>query len=828
MPPKKKVARSNKKKKGGEVAKQKQERKEKKAAAAADGGPLLPKDITDSNVKPDDVEVGCYYQQYKRATAAVKEGLRSLLPSSFKLTSVNDLARAATFILDESLEVELFIQTCNGEYIASIHDKSPQEQLALFERFEHVFVPDRLIGDLHTSISLRCQVMDRYKNEGAADTGHRYITNILKYCQRALKASRKITKNIQGVAKKILWMKNSSGKIDTEKIPVPDSTVVNNDDGFFDRFSNRFAEFLSLYEDEESEEEEEAESDMEKIIQERKSGVDSSPISEGNEAHSIEDLIRGSDRLQACSFLFTMEHLMSLVSDHYSLLKRDVRAIDSTDPKMLMQCAMIANTCIYSVQRAEAALAIDYPYLSSFYSVLAVVFMPPLLKMFEERHLSSAPEIVRKKCDKATLISFLGKIMQCSFHNKGNLDYYAELKNKFSKKTGLTKEQVEDLSFRVKLATDLEVQSSWEKEMEENKIFHREIGGKQLSHNWLRDHEFIGGSRSLLNTLRWLQTIISISDNTKLLSKPGFFGKIWDEDRNQADSIQGDMDELYCGSIVPELLEWCKPRTDLRIKAVTLLDSISPYSEQTIPVKHMLNKHMKENKNGPVPAHLAFGMHCLLTSIIEMQGNEDVTRHALNAKKSWTALFNQLETRAKNDDIPNHFSFFVNVLRFVNLRHLPSEIGEPSTPTSSLMAFFNPLMAGSYLLFANYVMGIALGSCTVDSIGQLRFVMHLFNAFKRVGLLNDVPLLKETYTVFKDSKALWVLKEKPDVGEFCKRFLIAWGFNLKEAEKTMKIMCSPNAKLSHRPQSSCRYVLLKSFCIFNNYLDYLKNLSFYR
>ncbi len=247
------------------------------------------------------------------------------------------------------------------------------------------------------------------------------------------------------------------------------------------------------------------------------------------------------------------------------------------------------------------------------------------------------------------------------------------------------------------------------------------------------------------------------------MSIPGFFGKMWDEEYNPANSIPGDLDELFYGSILPELLEWSKSRGN---RHTAPLDLIEPYTPQTLPILYMLRNHMKENQNRPVLASLAFGMHCILTSIIELQGEGIVAKHATNAEKSWNVLFENLKQHGRDSDTPNHDSFYTNVSRFANLHKLPTPIGDPSTAKSAQMTFFNRLMAGSYLLFANYVVGIALGSCTVGSIDQLRFVLHLYNAFNKIGHFENLSLLEDVHKVFKQNKAVWVLERQPDCGEF--------------------------------------------------------------
>ena len=267
-----------------------------------------------------------------------------------------------------------------------------------------------------------------------------------------------------------------------------------------DRFVNRF-EALATFFDEDNDEEYDEESDgVQIIIQERKEGINSAPIKEETEIYTIEqDLIDRDDRLQACTFLYTMEELMHVVASHYRMLKVDVEVTNCADAKGLMQCAMAANTCMYSVQRAEATLAINFPYLSSFYDVLAIVFLTPVIKIFEQDVLAFSPSEVRKKCEKEALVRFLGGIIvKCGFRNKNDLGRQRELCRMFSRKTGLTEDHVNNrLCKLAHIMTTLEILTESEMAHPENQWMRQALvdsGINGSSHQWLKHHEAIGGN----------------------------------------------------------------------------------------------------------------------------------------------------------------------------------------------------------------------------------------------------------------------------------------------------------------------------------------------
>jgi hypothetical protein len=98
------------------------------------------------------------------------------------------------------------------------------------------------------------------------------------------------------------------------------------------------------------------------------------------------------------------------------------------------------------------------------------------------------------------------------------------------------------------------------------------------------------------------------------------------------------------------------------------------------------------------------------------------------------------------------------------------------------LAYWNPLIGGEYMLYATYICSIGVGSATVDSLGQLRFTLHLYNALKQQDPSLDVPFLKHLDKVFANTKAIWV-GGRPSKGSYCKHFWLAWGSSLAEATR---------------------------------------------
>ena len=759
----------------------------------------------ENNTFPSPSSSSSFYNQYKRASHLIKEDLMLLLPKQFPLRSLNDLARASDFIFDQSVQWSQTIldsnsssSDCSEDYdrVHSYLDTlTPEENAKIVQML--LVIPKRLLVNLDTSIGLRSKVMNMYSVAGMDDEGHEHCLKILKYCQTVIKSCRLETRVVRNIVVNYLQKQraaataaalNSAATADKKK----EAEELN---------KNRFESLMDLDDDENDQEDNDEGNDttnenyqtetqdMMDIIKKRKEGIETAPVNNETDIFTIDDdLIKGDDRMQACAFLYNMEILMGFVAENYKMLKKDVRETNCTDPEQLMQCAMAANNCIKSMRVAEASLALDCPHLNTFYNVLVVVFQPFLIQLIEKAIPNNAATNRggrKSNSYRPKVIELLGKFVESSFQSGVNFKRLTSLIRDFCKDTKADKAEVDKWCFAAKMTTTFETMTSREAKLEENKKLRRDFqkrtGLNQRPHQWFsyENHSHIGGERSILNTHRWLQTIAKVhlvNPGAKLAPEEGTFGTLWNEKYNLATSFHGDLDSLYCGIIVPEFIATCKP-----MKNLTALDAISQYTPEVFPIFDLLRIYLNKGKAHPIPASLSFGMHCILTSVIELQGDDDVNNHATNAEKSWNMLFDQLEKRIPLETT-NYERVNNDMALCTSLRLLAEPVGPNTTPNARL-AFFNPLMAGSFLLFANYVIGVGLGSRTVDCNGQLKIVLHLYNALKQSGNIKDgIPLLEEINTVFKDTKPIWTLEgDKPTPGQFCKRFLMSWGFTLRAA-----------------------------------------------
>lgn len=107
----------------------------------------------------------------------------------------------------------------------------------------------------------------------------------------------------------------------------------------------------------------------------------------------------------------------------------------------------------------------------------------------------------------------------------------------------------------------------------------------------------------------------------------------------------------------------------------------------------------------------------------------------------------------------------------------------------------------SYLAYFGNIDG---GTAMIDSFGQLRIVLHLFNAFKKVGAFmpGDIVFLDWLDKQFADSKAVWE-GERPEKGRFTLRWLISWRMDISKA-RGMASEIQTKATTSASPTQSTR------------------------
>lgn len=691
---------------------------------------------------------GGYYEIYKQSTTRFWDWMKQALPNT-KMTAVNDLRRGADHVLNYNVEI-----------LDQKRDPPP------------IVAPTDILKDLEVSIEYREKVTTlQYGGGGgggedcggyAGDEGHKYIVQVLRHCRTALRLGREVA------------------RVAAAEMQGQEPAVVANFAAVEDVVGGRF-HALALTDEEEAEEERQEREQMEKDIQERNFPTfpDLPSVPEG-EMDIEEVLINGGDRFQALSLLNTMDDLMQAVESHYGILKNVMQGDHSMYPgssiiQLLMECTVVANMATQAIHSAEHALYASHPKLSSFYHVIAVVFLPAYIADVQKL---MTQERIQREPDSA--LEFVAQIVECSFHNRGDTRI-GRIAKRFTKRTGIKLQVLELEANKIHFHTSYEMQVALEEKMNGslNSMFR---GVANLSsHSWLKESPFIGGSRCIFNTHKLVQMVMDlVQDTTKLVGRRGFWGPSLDED-NPTTSMRGGLDETFGAMILPELIEICRQAPFERL----------PDYEQLMPVIHLLRRHLKDgDRTRPISIGLSFGLHAVLTSVFVLQGDGDLAKAAVITKGSFENLFRQLDTIADRTRPPeNAPAFYSNVQMFKQVINFSCPIKASVAHTGQIpvdpivsekLAFWNPVIGGEYMLYATYVCSIGLGSATVDSMGQLRFVMHLYNALRQLDNAFKIPLLTQLDQCFDKTKAVWV-GGRPEKGSFCMHFWMAWGFSPSSA-----------------------------------------------
>jgi hypothetical protein len=674
---------------------------------------------------------GGHYAVYKEATLMFHNWMSFHACPNLKMTSVNDYRNGVQRILD--------------------HNRS----VYLKEEKDPIVTPPEIMSSLSSSVRLREKVTAKhFGSKDGGDLGHRYIIDVLKYCRSALQFANRMADALNNTTE------------NDENIP---QTIG--------------GQFGALTLDDRDDDEEVNWEDMDRDVKEgnlpKYSGIE---VEETTDIH--EALLKGDDRFQAAVFLHTMDELMGTIQQHYGLLKSYMRGDRATHPssscmQLLMECTVVANVAIDSVNRAENELAVEHPHLSSFYHVLAAVFMTEFIaeinKLIDKSRLRKHPHMS---------LQFLAEVIECPFHNQNGHERMPSIISRFVKRSGLEPRVAEEYARFIHGLTCFETLRDVEfhaRNVSNPGAAEKFAAAGMQPHMWFRYCQYIGGNFCILSTQRIVQMFMGIvKDNEIPVGRAGSFGPPFDEKKSLARGIRNDFDGLFATTILPELSKICR---------FAPMDKL-PTRSYLITVFDLLHRHLKGDLTRPVPVALSFGLHAVLMSIFVLQGDGDLNRVAGCAKQSYNTLFEQFEAAVDKTKSPeNTPKFYEEIQKFGCLaglaKPIPAKLDQVQALNpveTEMFALWNPLIGGEYVLFATTICSIGLGSATIDSIGQLKSVLHLHHALKLRDPTFDVPSLQILDDIFNNTKGVWI-GGKPEKVSSCMAFWMSRGINAKRASR---------------------------------------------
>lgn len=463
-----------------------------------------------------------------------------------------------------------------------VHDRVQTMMDAVDYAVENaIAIPSALLEDCRISLCFRKKYSKRLNGDG--DDGHEYFILVLNYCFRCLKPL----------------------------VPKSSRTAGNEQ-------AKRF-HFTDLNLSDSEEEEEEVVATATRKLERPKAP-----------AHdfTFDELLKGSDRLQACAFMDSLNGAMGEIARAYKTLKENMRRLKiqkASDAVVLMEDIMEAsvhtNFCIRQVQYMEEQLKLDHPHLCTSYRIIGCVCLVSYIDDFNNTVREWGKSVPRTE-----MTAFMGDIVESGFRNPQESDpqnCISRLVRTFCHKWSLPRDQVKKMAEGIVHIVHIEIIT--------NDIVHTPMITEALetiglqSHSWLNFVQFIGGDRNILNTQKLLQGLSDLLTDfpkSKLACKPGFWGERWNERRCLAKKIRGDMDQLMMEDVMPELIANCQRGP---------MASNVPRMDELLPVFKLL-RHYVTNPTKPVSLSLTFSVHAILTSIFETQGNNHVSFLAAASK----------------------------------------------------------------------------------------------------------------------------------------------------------------------------------------------------
>jgi hypothetical protein len=604
-------------------------------------------------------------------------------------------------------------------------------------------VPQGQLFALNRAIELR-GVYSGFTDPAYKDQGHEYFIKVLKCCRE------------------ILWLHRE------QKTKTPKMVVAREESAGagFDKLS------LS---DENSDDEEDGVCGAE-------DGSKTSEISIPEKLANVEfdiqrDLIEGDDHFQATLFLAEVGQLMGVISTVWRAnMSQSVDTIGFPNAySNLIECTVATNEAVETVRRLEAGLSISHPHLNTFCRVLVAVLLPNIvdecMKMIKT-HNGGRNTVLGKE-----IVMFIGDLLECGLHNISSpKSSDRHLVYQFQKKSKVP--QAEVIQFAELVKNIIRMECMLEKEQKQNPMAAVFMQAGTKTHNFLTRFDIdnsICGENCLMNTHGMLQKIQDvINPKAKLLCRPDWFGDLWDE-RSGRHQITGAMDQLLAARILPDLIVSSLHNEMFRVEFAG--DEGVSFFERLMPLRALLKDYV-EIKDTPIPLSLSFGVHALLTSVRECQGN--VARIMNKSIAAYGTLFNQLEA-AKNTTTFNQPLFKTNLEMSLQLKKLPIPIPPNIDKQAFAWAYWNPYIGGQFLAIGSIACNLNLGCSLIDNVCQLRMTLHLYNGMLLLKKIGRISLLDILMKYFSKSRFLFPSGKPNESGELMKAFLVAYGSPPKAA-----------------------------------------------
>ncbi|KAL7515360.1 hypothetical protein ACHAXN_013319 [Cyclotella atomus] len=604
----------------------------------------------------------------------------------------------------------------------------------------------KVLKDLRVSIRMRKRVAKSYF--GGGDATHKYFIDILVYCWTVLRL------------------------LPTE---TDERTALEQEDEETDDHRNLYAALGVEIDDEEEDDEETFPTEVPRPVPDKI-------------RVTIDELMKADDRTDAIIFLSTMDDLMAMVANQYQVIYKNIKNYrqrgypESSIVEHLLEAAITVSFAIQQVQQLEMELQAQHEHLTTPCRLLATLVLPEITSEVNDTLRKHAKGT--KQWGSRDIVSFLGDCMQCFFLNASD-DWNRSdtIVREFCHEYEVDEQgrtRLDQLFIGLQQIVIREVPTKMEENdgamQKVNAILER-FGKSTSSHTWLPNSDFIGGDRCIIHTVRMLQLFAGVVATTKgnnhrhLDPKlAGMFGSPnWLLGRSR--KIR-DLDELLMATILPE---WMK------MARYGIVGQMRFPRENEICPLFMQFKYYVENPRTPVSWSLAFGVHSMLTSILELD-NEN--QRLMKVSKICFDQFFATTTNAAKLSMNDKTSAMSNSHAWKNNICMVSVLESFGMDGFKEDAIWNPLCASTNLSIISLFGNLEIGSASIDCQGQLRIVMYLYHGLLINGIIRrgDIQMLDILYDAFKDCRAIWC-GALPRKGELVQRFWICLGTGLKESKQ---------------------------------------------
>eukprot|EP00980_Cylindrotheca_fusiformis_P008033 scaffold1709_cov95-Cylindrotheca_fusiformis.AAC.5 len=677
------------------------------------------------------------YARYKKATVRFKEAVESMVPKSvYGGGSTEELMDAAEYIVENDVVLDrTFMQ------------------------------------DLKLTLRVRKRVAKSL--DGGGDEGHAFFIQVLEYCWKSFLVKWKQQQNISDD-------------------PIPSSEFDKTSDG--KKFRNRF-DALSIEDNLDMGEEDENDYYPDEDDDTDANATIARPKTENTHLQnlSFQEILYGDDRSAAILFFADVNAIMGISIDHFAQLKQTMRANAGGTkhpehflPKLL-ETGVVSNFAIQQVSMLEHVLAAEFPHFNTIYRILGVVVCAGMIQVISEFVQEHSPVAALGDVRKET-VEFVGDALECGFRDASDPNNKIKhLHKDFCFRWKITSpvlvKRLDNMFHSLRLYVRLEAPAEEEKEIYEQWNFVKK------KNDWLEKWKHLGGKRNILKTLRLVQIYSNVVINTgpsefaTMGNGENAFGQPWHERNNPATKITDDLDHFLLIEMMPVLVAMCRRG---------LISGPMPRDWDLYPGFCHITKWCAD-PHPPITLALAFTFHLILTSIYEVQGDDDVATLQKTSQVCWERYFHQLdwatEEIERSSVTLNRRSWYqyLDSMKSVNSLRWPrigvscaNQIGERRL----VNATFNPMLAGTFLLYLSYFNALENGSRMFDTFAQVRFVLHLYNALLQSKALQvgEVPFLDMLHKAFANSKAIWKSGTIPEQGTTVKHFLVAVGYGVKHAQ----------------------------------------------